>query len=237
MSAPIRGMPGRKAFEALQRLDWRFQTQKDDFQALMDLKHPEFNPHNRRSQFEQRGELYDAERKLHHYLAGYYTYWRLVMTVGHATEKPECAGRIEAAREEHDERPAARIVRGLRLYVQKENILPLLIYMSDHEEHSPRYALNKDELEIGGRGYDRDFDFYYETIDGPILFPFETIEDNWRAIESLHEEVISLVEEHMEDELDEYEERLEGLRDVRDEIVIPEFRDLLVSDEERSWRR
>lgn len=237
MPKPTRNMPGRKTFEALEQLDWRFQTQNDDFQSLMDLKDPEFNLQNRRSQFEQRGQLYNAERKLHHYLAGYYTYWRLIMTVGHATEKPECTGRIKAARKEHDKKPAARIVRGLRVYVQKENILPLLIYISDHEGTSPHYALNKNELKIGGNGYDRGFDYYYGTIDEAILFPFQIIEDNWQALESLHNNVISLVEEYMEDELDEYRRRLGDLHEVSDEFLIPGFRDLLLADDDPRWGR
>lgn len=213
---------GKEVIEALQRLEWRLETLEMEFQDVKSLEEPDLGIDKRARRFERRDQLYEAERKLHNYLSGYYSYWRLVMSVGHATGDDECAGRIRSVRNEHDEKDCARIVRGLRMYVQKENVLPLLVYISAHDSSTPKYALNKDEL-FREDFYEPNFEHYYGSVDGKLIFPFEIIKENMEAVRDLHEDVNSLVETYGDDEIEEYKEQIRELRKIEEEHVLPEL--------------
>lgn len=217
MSTPIREHPGHKVIKAKRQLEWRFHTLEEDFDDAMALQEPQLEEQERAFHFSRRDQIYEAEKLLHHYLSGYYTFWRQVLTVGHATEDPECRGRIEKLRSQHDENPSARITRGLRMYVQKENVLPLLIYQSDHDDSTPKYAINKNDIQRDGL-YDPNFEHYFGEVDGVCIFPFEVIEQNWRLVNSLYSRVIEKLSEHMDDELAEYRDELEELDDAYDRL-------------------
>lgn len=228
MSSPLRELPGHQTIKAMHQLEWRYQTLQEEFEEAMSYEDPSIGEHERTFHFSRRDELYEAEKLLHHYLAGYYTYWRQVMTVGHATNDGECRGRIKNEREKHDEQPNARIARGLRMYVQKENVLPILLYQSKHDDTAPKWAISKDDVYRDGL-YDPDFEHYFGSVDGQIIFPYEVIEKNWGTVESLHESVKDLVFTHMEDELEEYKERLQTMDEMSQEIPIPPIIDEFLS--------
>ncbi|WP_148860784.1 hypothetical protein [Natronococcus pandeyae] len=116
------------------------------------------------------------------------------------------------------ELPTSRVVFGLRHYIQHENILPLVIWQSSHSSDSPAYALSKQELQMG-EGYHEGFKYHYGTIDGPVIFPFESIRENKPAIEVLRQRVRILIKKYQSDELLEYKERLEEMQVVWDEIT------------------
>lgn len=225
MSTPLRELPGYGVLQAMRRLEWRYETLEDDYQDVMDHSDPSVGEHEWTFQFSRRGELYDAEKLLHHYLSGYYTYWRQVMTVGHATSDQECRGRIEALRDRHDEEPSARITRGLRMYVQKENVLPLLLFQSHHDDTTPKYAINKDDIYRDGL-YDPNFDHYFGSVDGVCIYPYDVIEENWGLVTDLHEGVKELIINYMEEELTEYRDRLRVMDNVSDDLpshVVDDF--------------
>lgn len=231
MSGPIRELPGHATLKAVRRLEWRYQTLKDDYEAAMSIQKPELELHERTFQYSRRDQLYQAERLLHHYLSGYYTYWRQVMTVGHAVDNAECKGRIEHLRNQHDEKSSARITRGLRVYVQKENVLPLMVYQSDHDDTAPKYGITKDDIQRDGL-YDPSFEHYFGSIEGMCIFPYEVIERNWNEIKSLHKSVKGLVETQMEEELEEYQSRLEDLDEVSEDIPLTDVMEQLLPSED-----
>lgn len=152
------------------------------------------------------------------------------MTVGHATDDIECKGRIENKRDTHDDKPSSRITRGLRMYVQKENVLPIMLYQSDHERDTPKYAISLEDIRREGL-YDPSFDHYFGSVDGICIFPYDVIEENWSELESLHNSVENLLKQHMETELTEYRDRLQDLEEVSDELPLSEFMKALLPSE------
>jgi len=231
MSSPIRELPGHAALKAIRRLEWRYQTLNDDYEAAMSIQQPELELHERTFQYSRRDQLYEAERLLHHYFSGYYTYWRQVMTVGHSVGDPECKGRIERLRNQHDDKPGARITRGLRVYVQKENVLPLMVYQSDHDDTAPKYAVSKADIRRDGL-YDPSFNHYFGSVDGTCIFPYEVIEANWNLVESLHESVKELVKIQMEVELEEYQSRLEDLEEAAEDVPLTDLMEQILPSED-----
>jgi len=231
MSTPIRELPGHSTLKAWRQLEWRFQTLKEDYQEASSYGEPKLDMHSHTFQYSRRDQIYEAEKLLHHYLSGYYTYWRQVMTVGHATDDMECKGRIKSKRDSHDKKPSSRITRGLRMYVQKENVLPIMLYQSDHEEDTPKYAISLEDVKRSGL-YDPSFEHYFNSVDGICIFPYDVIEDNWSELESLHKSVESLLKEHMEIELKEYRDRLQDLEDVSDDLPLSEFMKALLPSED-----
>lgn len=226
MSTPLREFPGREAIQALHQLEWRYHTLKEDYEDAMDHREPPEYGLEFTFQWQRRDHLYEAESRLHHYLAGYYSFWRQVMTVGHKTEDPEITGRIENRRSQHDEEPAARVTRGLRMFVQKENVLPLLLYNSNHDDTTPKFAISLTDIDREGL-YDPSFSHYFESVEGKLIFPFEVLESNWSLITELHQSVKDLVRTHMETELEDYRNELEALDEVSAEIVHPLLQDIL----------
>lgn len=228
MSNPLRELPAYDTIQAVDQLKWRYHTLKDDYEEAMEYREPELGELTQEFHFNRRDQIYEAEKLLHHYLAGYYTYWRQVMTVANATGDKECMGRIENERNEHDKRPSARITRGLRMYVQKENVLPLLVYQSDHDDTTPKYALNKNDIRREGL-YEPSYDHYFGSVDETCIFPYEVIEENWKAVTSLHESVTELIQTHMEEELNEYKKRIQALDDVSEDLEFTSFLEKFLS--------
>lgn len=231
MSTPLRELPGHQALQAMRQLEWRFQTLQEDFQEASAHEEPVLGAHDHTFQFSRRDQLYEAEKILHHYLSGYYTYWRQVMTVGHATGDPECRGRIEGLRSQHDDKPSARITRGLRMYVQKENVLPILLYQSDHDNESPRYAINMTDIQRDGL-YDPNWEYYFSSVDGACIFPFKVLESNWNELQSLHSDVQDLVRDQLEEELEEYKDRLEQLEEVSEDVPLTDLMEDILPTED-----
>lgn len=223
---PIRDLPGRSLIQAINRLSWRFETIKQDYEDLMEIRKPSLFEQERDHRFKKRGQLYEAERRLHHFLSGYYSYQELIETV--AETSVENAGRdaVYSKRGTYNQLNQANEIMGLRIYVQHNDILPLLVRNGTHSKESPRFVLNKSELHIDD-GYHKGFSHHYGHISERCLYPFRTVEQHWPEIESLHEDVINEIKDKNEQHLQEYESKLSKLEDIRDEKVIPELHDML----------
>lgn len=226
---PIRDLEGRSLIQALNRLSWRFETLEQDYKELMEIKTPSLPENSRNHRYEGRGKLYEAERRLHHFLAGYYTYTEIIETVANASVEESGERAVDSQMGRYSASDESSEIMGLRIYVQHKDILPILIRESSHTEGPPRIAINKEELQMD-EGYRSGFDYHYGHIQGNCLYPLQTIKDHWPEIEALHEDIVDTIKTHNEDHLDEYESRLRELKDIRDEFVIPELRDRMDID-------
>lgn len=223
-------LPGRDVFESLQKFEWRYQTLQSDYQALEEVNSPEPGATVSQHRFTVRSNLHEAERRLHHYLSGYYTFKSLTTTLAENSPDPEFGGRVKNHRDEFATLESSRIILGLRHYVQHHNILPLLVGMSNLTSEGPWYVINKRELrfddfeyrepqlvvDIGA--YDSWFDYYYEEVEGICIYPFSTIRENWAEVEELRDDIYTLAREHLDEEIQEYIQQLEELVEVREEL-------------------
>ena len=227
MSVTIRELPGREIVEALQQFEWRFQTLQSDYQELQEVRNPSPDDSAVQHQYANRNHIHEAERRLHHYLSGYYTFRCLTTTLAESAPDPECEGRIKHRRNQFIDERNSRAVFGMRHYVQHHNILPVLVKMSSLSDGFPKYAINKMELKMGDHDYqvpsmvaDEDdyetgFDYYYEFVEDICIYPFEVIAENWGEVESLRDDVYGLVRTHLSEELEEYLEQLQTLMEHR----------------------
>lgn len=217
MAVPLRDLPGRNLIQEIQRFEWRYRTLRDDYVDVLKVKSPPKHSVRKR-QFSNRDHLYEAERRLHHYLSGYYSFYCLVTTIAEATTEPKCGGLIKHQRHKFADFSTTRTVLGLRHYIQHENILPLVIWQSEHSDRSPAYALNKEEIEMG-EGYNEGFEYHYGNINGPVVFPFEIIYRNWPVVRVLRERIRHLLKTYHSSELLEYKQRLKEMQERWDEIA------------------
>lgn len=230
MSVNPRELPGREVFESLQKFEWRYQTLKQDLDELRQVNSPEPGSTVSQHRFTVRSNLHEAERRLHHYLSGYYTFKCLTTTLAETSPDPEFGGRVKHRRDQFQTEESTRIILGLRHYVQHHNILPLLVGMSSLTKDGPWYVINKRELKfddfeyrepqlgIDIEDYDPWFDYYYEGVDDICIYPFFTIEQNWSEVETLRENIYELARELLSDEIEEYIAQLEELTEVREEL-------------------
>lgn len=228
---PLRELPGRRAAEAKQQFNWRFQTLSENFQNLREVQDPS-PPVVRDHQYKRRGQIYEAERRLHNFLSGFYSFYSLVSTVANVcTENPHTS-RIIGVRKQWDNLSSSKVVYGLRIYIQKENVLPLLIKQTNHSEEDPYFVLNKQELHVENKYRGNGLEHHYGHIEGSYIRPFKQIRNNWPAIEALREHVLYLLDKFMGEEIEEYKERLRELRELRDKHVPPELVSLLEPTDE-----
>ncbi|WP_127341326.1 hypothetical protein [Halorubrum sp. 48-1-W] len=230
MSIRPRELSGREVFESLQKFEWRYQTLKSDLNELKKVNSPEPGGTVSQHRFTVRSNLHDAERKLHHYLSGYYTFRCLITTLAQSSSNPEFTGRVKNRRDEFSTEESTRIILGLRHYVQHHNILPLLIGMSSLTEDGPWYVINKRELRLDDfeyrepqlvldiDDYDRWFNYYFEGVDGVCIYPFYIIESNWKEIQLLREDIYELARDLLSEEIEEYIQQLKDLISVREEL-------------------
>jgi hypothetical protein len=226
---PLRDLPGREIALTLQRFHWRFETLKEDYDLLMAVRKP--RPIlTREARYSRRDHVYEAERRLHHYLSGFYSFYSVVTTVANLCSELEHIGRTKNERDQYDQLPSSRVVLGLRTYIQHEDILPLLVKFSEHSDETPLYVLNPEELHMG-QGYNEGFEHHYGHLDNPHLRPFAQVEENWPAVIALYEAVRSRIKRYLGEDLQEYEERLEELEEIRDKHVLPELREMMSTEE------
>lgn len=228
---PIRELPGRDLIQAIDRLSWRFETLEQDYTNLMEIQDPTLFGEQRTHRFKKRGQLYEAERRLHHFLAGYYSYDQLVETLADTSIEQSGHDAIYGRKGQYDQLDRANEIMGLRIYIQHNDILPLLVRNSEHSEDTPRFALNKSELEMSGDDeYYEGFSRHYGHISGTCLYPFQTIDEHWPEFRSFHEDIVDAVKDKNQQHIEEYQSRLEELEEIRDEHVLPEFREMMDRD-------
>lgn len=230
MSIRPRELPGREVFESLQKFEWRYQTLKTDFEALQEVNSPDPEDTISQHRFTVRSNLHEAERRLHHYLSGFYTFKCLITTLAEDSPNPEFGGRVKNRRDQFATDEDTRIILGLRHYVQHHNILPLLVGISSLTKEGPWYVINKRELKLDSfeyrepqlvtdiGDYDPWFDYYYEGVEGICIYPFYTIQENWTEVEDLRNDIYTLARECLDEEIEEYIEQLEELVEVREEL-------------------
>jgi len=230
MISPPRDLPGRDVFESFQKFEWRDETLKADYERLAEVDDPTPDDTVSQHRYTVRSGLHDAERSLHHFLSGLYTFKSLTTTLAADSPNPEFQGRVKDRRDEFALEESTRVMLGLRHYVQHHNILPLLIKMSAFERTGPRYVINKRELRLDSfqyqepqmvrevPDYDDWFDYYYEGVDGICIYPFEQVEACWEEVEELREDIYELGRIHLDEEIDEYIERLSELQELRERM-------------------
>lgn len=258
MSIRPRNHPGREVFEFLQKFEWRFQTLKTDHGILLNSRDPEPDSTVSTHRYAVRSSLHNAERLLHHYLSAYYSFKSLTTTLAENSPNPEFNGRLKDRRDQFALLNSTRAVLGLRHYIQHHNIIPLLIKLSTIREGGPWYVINKRELRLDNfeynqpqmvrdvPEYDDYFNYYFESVDGICIYPFQIIGSNWSDVEALREDIYELARAHLFDEISEYVNQLEELEVYREVIkeeeesmkelleqmngVTPELRELLTPE-------
>ena len=230
MSVRPRDLPGRDVLQSLQKFEWRFQTLEQDLENVLASSDPNAGESAIQPRYTNRNELYDAERRLHHYLSGYYTFKSLTTTLAKSAPNPEFAGRVKRRRDHFANNETSRVILGMRHYVQHHNILPIIIKMSSISEERPRYAISKQELEMADfdyripqmtldlSHYDDGFNYYFEAVDEVVIYPFMEISRNWEEVESLREDVYELARSHLEEEIEEYVDQLRELMRMQEKL-------------------
>lgn len=176
-------------------------------------------------QLQDQGYVFEVERRLHHYLAGLYTLTEVHHTlqsgIGH-----EFRDQLSDIEDRLRSEESSRALFGLRHYVQHENVLPLQPHNSSIEGES-RLVILLDDLH---RHDDRreNFQAHYGHIDEPYLKPLELVEENWPHVESYFSDTMEIVAEQAEPEIEDYQQLLEYVEELNEEI----YQQLLSDDDE-----
>ena len=217
---------GRVVIESLRKFRWRYTTLSSDCSDLMSLRQRHRNViTDEEQQLRERGYLFEVERRLHHYLSGFYTFAQIVKTLRDGVSS-ECDNKIGQRKGSFGDEKSVRLIFGLRHYIQHENVLPVKWRDSSLNDRSEVILLTKDLHR--NEGYKRGFDSHYGHLDEPLFNPFAVVEQSWNHTEQLHEDVVSIIINDAGEDISEYNELVKDFKHIIEEVQ----QDLLESVED-----
>lgn len=212
----LRSHEAREIIEARRKFQWRFTTLSNDFRDLLRLERLPVTPsRDVDQQLQNQGYVFEVERRLHHYLAGLYT----LAEVHHTLQSGIGQGfrdQLSDIEDRFRSEESSRALFGLRHYVQHENVLPLQPHNSSIEGES-RIVILLDDLH---RHDDRrnNFQAHYGHIDEPYLRPLELVEESWPHVEEFFADTMEVVAEQAEPEIEDYQQLLDYVEGLNEEI-------------------
>lgn len=207
---------GRAVIRSLRKFRWRYTTLSSDYSDLMSLQQQRGNVvTDEERQLREQGYLFEVERKLHHYLSGFYTFTQIVETLRDGVSS-KCDNKIGQRKGSFGNEKSVQLIFGLRHFVQHENVLPVRWRDSFLDDRSGVVILTKDL--IRNEGYKQGFESHYGHLDEPIFSPFAVAERSWSHTEQLHEDVVSIITDDAGADISEYDELMDDFRGVIEEV-------------------
>lgn len=212
----LRNHEAREVIDARRKFQWRYTTLSSDYRSLIRLGNLSIHPSGElEQQLQERGYIFEVERRLHHYLAELYTLIEIHQTIQDGIGE-DYRDELSGVEDQYRGEESSRVLFGLRHYVQHENVLPLQPYSSSIEGQS-RLVILLSELHMQEE-YQDGFEAHYGHIDELYCQPLELVEENWPHVELLYQETMEIVAERAEAQIEEYQELLGYVEELNEEI-------------------